>query len=257
MKQDISFLIATVIFASVLVLAGMIPVSAVNMLTDETSVTPSATTSDSNTLVASESAADTASPPADMKKLRDRLASVVAQLRKKDEQAIAGELKSVEGSTLEMDTIVGTIEKISLDEVLTKYYRIAGVAKEELKKTDLKAGQYAIVTGLKTDGTFAANEVYLDDPYEAKAGRVTEVNSTNYSFRLETFDKETITVNIDRSVIQESLVVNTGGLTGSGFTQIKEGDTAHIVYRLKSIKQPVTNITPARLLIIPAGYFSK
>lgn len=253
MKQDTKIIIVSIVLGWILILGGRIPVSAVDLLTQETTIIPPPTSEGMSDL----SASDSASVSADMKKLRDRLASVVAQLRKKDEQAIAGELKSIEGSTIQMDTIVGVQEKITIDEALTKYYRIAGAVKDELKKNDLKVGQYAIVTGLKTDGAFSANEIYLDDPYEIKAGRVTEVNTDNYTFKLETFDKETITVNVDRTVVQESLTPKTLGLSNSSFSQIKEGDTAHIVYQLKSIKQVVTNVTPARILIIPASYFSK
>ena len=218
------------------------------------SETPAVSISPSEEKPASDSAT---TDPADLRRLRDRLASVVAQLRKKDEQLVVGELKTVDTATLEIDTIAGVAQKVQLDETLSKYYRISGAAKEEIAQKDLKAGEYVIVTGMRTEGAFSANEVYVDEPFDSKAGRVTEINSTDYTLKVETFDKETITIDIDRSVTQE--VLNTRGLNleGASFATVKEGDTVHIVYPVKSIKKQITRITPTRILIIPLAYFNQ
>lgn len=219
-----------------------------------TSETPAVSVTPSGEETASESATTN---PADLRKLRDRLASVVAQLRKKDEQLVVGELKTVDTATLAIDTIAGAVQTVQLDETLTKYYKITGAAKEDITLKDLKTGEYVIVTGMRTEGTFSANEVYVDEPFDSKAGRVTEVNSTDYSFKLETFDKETITVDIDRSVTQEILNTRALSLEGASFARIREGDTVHIVYPVTSIKKQVTRITPTRILIIPLAYFNQ
>lgn len=254
MKKElpIIFIILTISFA--LIAAGGSPVSVLAQPT--TSETPTETTTPgAEGLVATDSANTDA--PSNIRELRDRLASVVAQLRRKDERVIAGEIKSLNTTSLEVDTIAGAISKIQLDETLTKYYRITGAAKEEIELKDVKVGQYAIVTGLNTDGGFSANEIYIDEPFDSKAGRISEINSENFTFKLETFDKETISVNIERSVVQETLNPKTLALESSSFTRLKEGDTVHIVYPVKSIKQQPTIVTPARLLLIPLGYFNK
>lgn len=205
--------------------------------------------------VASESAQSTDS--ADLRKLRDKLASAVAQMRKKDEQVVAGEVAKVDGIQFELNTLAGSIEKIQIDETLTKYYRIAGAAKEDIERKEITVGKYIIVTGLRTEGMVSANEIYVDDPFESRAGRITEINSVDGTFKLETFDKETLTINVERSTYQEYLNTLTLNVGQGGFSLMKEGDVAHIVYQMRSIKEQVTTIIPTRLLVIPARYFSK
>lgn len=194
--------------------------------------------------------------PEDLRLLRDKLASVVAELRKKDEQVVAGEVRVIEPSYMEIDTIGGVAQKVELDEALTKYFRVVGAAKEEIEAKDVIVGAYILVTGLRTDGAFTANEIYIDEHFESKAGRVTELNATNLTLRLETFDKDTLTVSVARSTTQE-LLNTSGKLEASIFSRIREGDTVHVVYPVGRLRAPVTAITPARMLVIPMGYLSR
>lgn len=194
--------------------------------------------------------------PSDLRKLRDRLASVVAQLRKKDEQVIAGQVSSLQGAVMDVETLAGSTEKITLDDTLTKYYRISGAAKEERELKDVTTGAYVVITGLRTDGSFTANEIYEDEHFESKAGRVTDMDSTDYTLRVETYDKETITVIVGRGVTIEALNVTSQTLGSGSFTQIREGDTVHIVYPVKTLNQQVSSVTPTRILIVPLAYFN-
>lgn len=194
--------------------------------------------------------------PDSLRMLRDKLASVVAELRKKDEQVVAGEVRVIEPNYLEIDTIAGVVQKVELDEALTKYFRVVGAAKEEIEPKDMVVGAYVLVTGLRTDGSFTANEVYIDEHFESKAGRVTELDATNLTLRLETFDKDILTVSVARSTTQE-LINASGTLEASIFSRIKEGDTVHVVYAVSSLRTPVSAVTPTRLLVIPMGYLSK
>jgi hypothetical protein len=62
---------------------------------------------------------------------------------------------------------------------------------------------------------------------------------------------------INKSAYQEYLNPKTAAVEQGGFTKMKEGDTAHVVYALKSIKSQPTTITPVRLLLIPLTFFNK
>jgi len=258
MKKDIYIGIVSLFVGLALILYGLSPISVVAQLTTtspDVSETPSQSiTPGASDLVATDSATDT--DLLDIRKRRDRFASVVAELRKKDEQIIAGQVKSIDTTSIEIDTIAGSVEKLQLDDLLTKYYRISGAAKEEIQQKDIKSGQYAIVTGFQSEGSLSANEIYLDEPFDSKAGRIVEIDSDNYTFKLESFDKETLTVSIDRNVTQEILDVKGTSLEMAGFARLKEGDTVHIVYPVKSIKQQTTFITPIRMLVIPLAYFN-
>lgn len=259
MKKDIYIGLVSLFVGLALILYGLSPISVVAQLTTtspDVSETPSESiTPEINDLVATDSATDT--DLLDIRKRRDRFASVVAELRKKDEQIIAGQVKSIDTTSIEIDTIAGSVEKLQLDDLLTKYYQISGAAKEEIQQKDIKSGQYAIVTGFRAEGSLSANEIYLDEPFDSKAGRIIEIDGDNYTFKLESFDKETLTVSIDRNVTQEILNAKGTGLETGGFTRLREGDTVHIVYPVKSIKQQTTFVTPTRLLVIPLAYFNK
>jgi hypothetical protein len=254
MKKELSIIGIILTLSFGLIALGATPISVLAQPTS-TETPLETTTPGAESLVATDSAST--GTPSDIRKLRDRLASVVAELRKKDEQVIAGEVKSIDTTNLEVDTISSIVEKIQIDDTLTKYYRISGAAKEEITQKDVKQGSYVIVTGLRTEGSFSANEIYIDEPFDSKAGRITEIDSNTNTFKLETFDKETLTVVINKSAYQEYLNPKTAAVEQGGFTKMKEGDTAHVVYALKSIKSQTTTITPARILVIPVGYFSK
>lgn len=208
-----------------------------------------------NTLEASPSADVT--DTTQIKTLRDRLASVVANMRKKDQKVVAGDLKKISGSSIELETVFGTSEKAILDEALTKFYRIVGAATEEVKREDLKEKQYIIVTGPHLDGETTANEVYIDEHFESRAGRITDVNATNSTLKLETFEKDTINVTISRSTTLEIMNNKTLAVEQGGFARIREGDIAHIVYPVRSISDKKLNITPSKVFVIGSTYFVK
>ncbi len=220
-------------------------------------MTPSPKPDQEVTITASGSASLESSPEASIKNLRDRIASKVAELRKRDEQAVSGEISAISDNELTIESIFGKKETIQLDEALTKYYRFTGSAREEIAKTDIKVGQYIVVLGPRSNEKIIANEVLRDELYQIKSGRVTEVNPSKSTFKLETYEKESITVTIEGTSAIQSLNTTTGGITTGSFARIKEGDTAHVVFRVISITQKLEQVTASRMLHIPVAYFAK
>ena len=245
-----------VIVASLMVVYGLtgLPVLAISP-TPNLSIVPVTASMSGTPAVATSSAQ--ASESAELKKLRDRLANVVSEMRKKEQKVVAGDLKSMNGSVLEVETVFGNTEKAQIDDTLTKFYRIIGAATEEIKRADVKNGQYVIVTGPHLDGVISANEVYVDEHFESRAGRITEVNSANFTFKVDTFEKETLTVSVDRGAAQEIMNSKTKRAEAGGFSRIKEGDIAHIVYSVTSLKDTRTTVTPNRIFVIPGAYFAQ
>ncbi|MFO0704319.1 MAG: hypothetical protein U0525_06430 [Patescibacteria group bacterium] len=260
MKKNKKLLILTLTAATSLVVSQVYtyPVIASQLAQAQTTITPTES-DESPTPTGEKNATDSAKPQDEtqIKSLRDKLASVVAEMRKKDQKVVAGDLKKLNGNTIEVDTVFGNTERAQFDDNLTKFYRIVGAATEEIKKTDIKEKQYIIVTGPHLDGIINANEIYVDEHFESRAGRITEVDSVNYTFKLETFEKDTLTVSVEKSTNQEYLNPASKLIEAGGFAKIKEGDIAHIVYGVTSIKDQKTNITPSRVFIIPAAYFVK
>lgn len=211
------------------------------------SITPVATTSASL-----ESTAE-----ASIKNLRDRIASKVAQLRKRDEQAVSGQIISMTDTELVIESIFGKKETIQLDETLTKYYRFTGSAREEITKADTKVGQYIVVLGPRSSDKIIANEVFKDELYQSKSGRVTEVNASKSTIKIDTFDKETITVSIEGTTAIQAINPSSASIVAGTFARIKEGDTVHVVFRVLSISQKLDTVTASRILHIPVAYFAK
>lgn len=211
------------------------------------SITPVATTSASL-----ESTAE-----ASIKNLRDRIASKVAQLRKRDEQAVSGQIISMTDTELVIESIFGKKETIQLDETLTKFYRFTGSAREEITKADTKVGQYIVVLGPRSSDKIIANEVFKDELYQSKSGRVTEVNASKSTIKIDTFDKETITVSIEGTTAIQAINPSSASIVAGTFARIKEGDTVHVVFRVLSISQKLDTVTASRILHIPVAYFAK
>lgn len=166
------------------------------------------------------------------KLLIEKLATKVEETRKKDQKAYVGTIVKVEGAIMTISSIDGTDEKtysIKIDDTLTSIFRIAGSAKKELKKSDLKEGDYVIVTGQMLNDTLEANEIYIDEQFLVKTAKITEVNKSDYYLKVITYDKDEYTLDIQNSTRQFMLNVKTKEIEKSGFSKIKEGDTVHFV----------------------------
>jgi len=198
-----------------------------------------------------------ASPSAEIKNLRDKIASHVAQLRKKDQQAVAGQIIEDTEKRYVIESLFGRKETIDLDETLTKYYRFSSSAQEEVTKKEIIPGSYIVVVGPRTDTTISANEIYKDEIFQQKAGRVVEVNTAASTLKIDTFEKDTLTATIEKSTLVQTLIASSHGVDSGSLAKIKEGDIVHLVYRLKSITEKFDKVTATRILHIPATYFVK
>ena len=166
------------------------------------------------------------------KQLIEKLATKVEETRKKDQKAYVGLITKIEGSLMTISSINGTDEKkysIKIDDTLTAIFRIAGTAKKEIKKGDLKVNDYIIVTGQMLNDTLEANEIYIDEQYIIGTARITELSKTDFYLKVITFDKDEYTLDVQSSTRQFMLNVKTKEIEKSGFTKIKEGDTVHFV----------------------------
>ena len=166
------------------------------------------------------------------KLLIEKLATKVEETRKKDQKAYVGLITKVEGNLITISSINGTDEKkysIKIDDTLTAIFRIVGSTKKELKMSDLKVGNYVIVTGQMLNDTLEANEIYIDEQFLVKTAKVTEINKTDYFLKVITYDKDEYTLDIQSSTRQFMLNTKTKEIENSGFSKLKEGDTVHFV----------------------------
>lgn len=195
---------------------------------------------------------------ADIQNFKEKVATKVAELRRENNKAIAGTVTSTEGTTTMKFVTDNDVEfDVKLDENLTNYFQIAGTAVKEIKKEDVKKGDYIIVDGVVNDKTVQANSVYVDTLLLVLTGRIIEVNSDDFSIKVLGNDKETYTLDVQSATRQ--MLLNTTTLTEEkiGFSKIKEGDSIHFVVEKTGAEKEVNRFDAIKFLIIPQEYFIK
>lgn len=193
--------------------------------------------------------------------LLNTLKSQAEELRKKEQRAYVGIINKIDGGAIfKINAIEGVDEKtysIKVDDTLTKSYRIVGTKTNEIKKDDLKVGDYVIVTGQMLDNVVEANEIYIDEQFIVKTGRISEISKADYYLKVITYDKDEYTLDIQNSTKQFMLNVKTKEIESTGFSKIKEGDSVHfVVSKNNSEKSKEKNRYDAiRILVIPQEFF--
>lgn len=194
-----------------------------------------------------------------VKQLREKIASKVEEMRKKDQKAYVGAITKIEDSQVIISDNQGTDEKkytVKIDDTLTMVYRILGTAKKEIKKSDLKVGDYLIVAGLMLNDNLEANEVYIDEQFLVKTAKITEISKSDYYLKVVTYDKDEYILDIQSSTRQFMLNTKTKEIERAGFSSIKEGDSIHFVV---SKTNPGTGkeknrYDAVRILVIPQEF---
>lgn len=159
--------------------------------------------------------------------LKERLATKVAQLKQSQRQAVYGTIKSVSISTFTVETATKDL-KIELTDDIKIFQKIKGI-RTELKVENLEKGDIVTVFG-EYDATLEllkAKVVFIQsaDPIRV-AGKIEEVNKTNYTITITTADTKTYT--IDFETITKTSVWNGKELEKGGFSKLVVGNTIHV-----------------------------
>lgn len=193
----------------------------------------------------------------EIKTLKEKIATKVAELREKNNKAVSGTVTTVTTNTMKIKSYDEKEYEVKIDEALTKAYEIVNNQKKEIKLQDIKKGAYIIVTGDLNDKTIAANFIYMDELYIVTSGKVSEVNKEDYYIRVLTTDKETYTLDIETFTKQQMLNIKTLEAEKVGFSKVKEGDTMHFVVKKTGKEQEVNRFAAQKIFIIPQEYFIK
>src|SRR3989338_4826644 len=148
--------------------------------------TPSTSASSSPTMVVSK----------DIQQLKDKIASKVSEIRKKNNKAVSGFVVRNDGDKIKINND-GEENEIKFDNTLTKYFKILGTQKKEIKVDDIKKNDYVIVSGVVSDNMITANIVLIDDNFLADSGKITEINKDNYYVKVISSDKNTYSLDIE------------------------------------------------------------
>ncbi|MFH0979835.1 MAG: hypothetical protein V1803_02730 [Candidatus Roizmanbacteria bacterium] len=189
--------------------------------------------------------------------LKEKVANKVAEIRKKNNKAIAGRVSDRSESTIKIKTNDQSDFNIKLQESgLTKYYQITGAQQKEINNEDIEKDDYVLVTGVINDTTITANSVFTDEQFLAGSGIISEVNADDYIIKVIAADKTIYTLSIETSTKQQIVNIKSLEIERIGFSKIKEGDSIHFVVKVNGKEK--NNEYPAnKILIIPQEYFMK
>src|SRR3989339_713460 len=211
------------------------------------------------TEIASESATPTTASSvedSDIKTLKEKVANKVSEIRQKNNKAISGFVLSNKSSIIKLKTYENEEFEVELDDTLTKYFKITGIQKKEIKADDIEKDDYIIDTGVLVDKRITANSVFVDEGFLVEVGKVAEIDKENYSIKIVTTAKDNFTLDIENSTKQSMLNIKTNVTELAGFSKIKEGDTIHFVVKQLAINKN-NSYSAVKILIIPQEYFLK
>ena len=203
----------------------------------------------------SASASPTVVVDKDIQQLKDKIANKVSEIRKENNKAISGFVLSIDENTMKLNNSED-VNRVKLDDTLTKAFKILGTTKKEIKTSDIEKKDYAIVSGVVVDNVITANVVLIDENFLVDSGKITEINKENYNIKVLTSDKNTYSLDIDTTTKQYLINIKTLVRETIGFSKLKEGDMVHFVVK-KTGDEKDNNYSAYKILIIPQEYFIK
>jgi hypothetical protein len=193
----------------------------------------------------------------EIQNLKEKIATKVAELRKKNLKAIAGVVQENSNGVIKIKTINDDDYSVKIDDTLTKIYQIAGASKKELKVSDLKKKAYIIVTGPVSDKDISANFIYQDEQYLVKTGKITEINKEDEYIKVLSTEKDNYTLDVDLTTRIQLIDSKTLSVDTVKLAKLKEGDTIHFVVKKTGNEKEVNRYAADRLLVVPQEYFIK
>ncbi len=193
----------------------------------------------------------------DIQNFKDKLASKVAELEKKNQRAIAGFITDAGKDFFKIKTSDETIYQIKIDKDLTKFFLVQGNQKKEIALADIKKDSYIIATGPIDNKTVSANDIYQDEQYLVGSGKITEANKTDFFLKILTPQKDTITLDIETSTKKNIIDIKTLEIQPVTLSKIKEGDTVHFAVKKTGKEQEKNKYSALKILVIPQEYFIK
>lgn len=208
-------------------------------------------------VVRAQNEATLSSQDKEIQLLKDKLASKVAELEKKEKKAISGFVRENKNNKIALIGLDETSYEVRLDDLLTKVYDIASGQKKEIKTNALVKNDYIIISGPISDRVITANNIYKDEQFVLGSGDITEVNKTDNFLKIMNSEKETITLDIETDTKRFLTDVKNFTTETVGIAKIKEGDVVHYVYKPSTAGREKNRFSATKILIIPQEYFHK
>ena len=192
----------------------------------------------------------------EIQNFKEKLASKVAELQKKEDKALSGFLILKKDKTLTIETTDNEQFSVELDDLLTKYFQVNVTALKEITLDDFEVDDYIIITGPISGKVITANNVYKDENFTSGSGIVSDTGQGDFALQVVTLENETLTIDIETATKRKILNIKTLKLEDVGFSKIKTGDVLHFFYKKISNKDE-KKYSATKILVIPQEYFSK
>lgn len=192
----------------------------------------------------------------DVKILKEKIATKVAELQKENVKAFAGTITKKDKDSFDLKTEKGDNFKVSFEEDVTKIFQLAATGKKSIEYADLKKGDFVVVTGHLIENNLTAGIIYKDEEFIVGSGKITDVNKSDFSIKLMTTDKTEYVLDIESSTKQQFLDVASLKISTYGFSKLKPGDVVHFSAK-KGVDPKSSRLTLQRILTIPQESFIK
>lgn len=192
----------------------------------------------------------------EIQNFKEKLASKVAELQKKEDKALSGFLILKKDKSLTIETTDNEQFSVELDDLLTKYFQVNVSVLKEITLDDFEVDNFIIITGPISGKVITANNVYKDENYTSASGIVSDTGQGDFALKVVTLENETLTIDIETATKRKILNIKTLKLEDVGFSKIKTGDVIHFFYKKISNKDE-KKYSATKILVIPQEYFSK
>lgn len=199
---------------------------------------------------------DTNSQLEEIQNFKEKLASKVAELQKKEDKAISGFLIQKKDKSFTIETTDNEQFSVELDDLLTKFFQVNVSVIKEIELNDFELDDYIIITGPISDKVITANNVYKDENFTSGSGIVSDISQGDFELKVVTLESEVLTLGVETSTKRKILNIKTLDLEDVGFSKIKTGDVIHFFYK-KINNKDEKKYSAIKILVIPQEYFSK
>lgn len=180
-----------------------------------------------------------------IKKLKERVATKVAELKKKGRRAHFGQIKEIGQSSILLTTKKGEVV-ITVDEE-TKIFRVGAGQKRKESLGDLKVGEKIVAFGFSEEIELPAKVIIAKEMPINVHGKVIKVDIEAGTITVETTKKGDFLVDYEKTTLCRIFEKGKGLIKG-GLSKVNVDDRVHVT---ATQGEEENQITARRILVLP------
>jgi len=176
----------------------------------------------------SETATETIDKLKQIKELKEKIATKVAELREKEKAGLFGSVGKIDKTTITLSTAKGD-RNVTFSED-TFFYQISGNNKKEISIKNIDVDDTISVFGYTNDdkSLTSAKYIYLHSPLIYISGKISAIDKENFTITVIEKEKE-ILVDIEKYTTNYVFDKNKNSLVKIGFSKLTSDSIAHII----------------------------